>query len=131
MFRCTRGRQERDIARRKFRAAMQEDIIPRAAGMRFALGDQDQPKPTPRVIQALGKKILKIENILCLYCSIFLELFFMTVNLDQNVQHILMPVQSVHTKSSGECLIVCRNKSINHALLLRFYTKHSKPSFFG
>merc|ERR1719483_1950771 len=51
---CTRGRQERDIARRKFRAAMQEDIIPRAAGMRFALGDQDQPKPTPRVIQALG-----------------------------------------------------------------------------
>lgn len=122
MFRCTRGRQEREIARRKFRAAMQEDIIPKAAGMRFALGDQDQPKPTPRVIQALGKKILKI-----LYCSIFLELFFMTVNLDQNVEHILMPV---HTKSSGECLIVCRNKSINHVLLLRFYTKHSKPSFF-
>ena len=55
MFRCTRGRQEREIARRKFRAAMQEDIIPQAAGMRFALGDQGKPKPTPRVIQALGK----------------------------------------------------------------------------
>ena len=75
MFRCTRGRQEREIARRKFRAAMQEDIIPKAAGMRFALGDQDQSKPTPRVIHALGKKILKIRTYLNLYCSIFLSNF--------------------------------------------------------
>ena len=72
LFRCTRGRQEREIARRKFRAAMKEDIIPKAAGMRFALGDQDQLKPTPRVIQALGKKILKIRTYLNLCRSIFL-----------------------------------------------------------
>lgn len=41
---------------------MQEDIIPRAAGMKFALGGEDQPRPTPRVIQALGKKILNSKN---------------------------------------------------------------------
>ena len=51
---------------------MKEDIIPKAAGMRFALGDQDQLKPTPRVIQALGKKILKIRTYLNLCRSIFL-----------------------------------------------------------
>ena len=79
---------------------MQEDIIPKAAGMRFALGDQDQSKPTPRVIHALGKKILKIRTYLNLYCSIFFELFFMTVNLDQNVEHIFMPLRYVHAKSS-------------------------------
>ena len=69
---------------------MKEDIIPKAAGMRFALGDQDQLKPTPRVIQALGKKILKIRTYLNLCRSIFLQLFFMTVNLE----HIFMPVRS-------------------------------------
>ena len=35
---------------------MQEDIISKVHGMKFAVGVSDKPKATPRVIHALGTK---------------------------------------------------------------------------
>ena len=52
---CVRGRQEKEIARRKFREAINDDILPKAYGMRYAIGIKDETRPTPRVIHALGK----------------------------------------------------------------------------
>ena len=60
---CVRGRQEKEIARRKFREAINDDILPKAYGMRYAIGIKDETRPTPRVIHALGKYTLEPFNI--------------------------------------------------------------------
>ena len=54
--RCVRDRNERELARKKFRHAMREEIMNKAPGMKFVLDIADENKKlTPRVIHALGK----------------------------------------------------------------------------
>ena len=50
---CVQGKLEKEVARRKFRTAMKEDLLPKAPGMKFSIGLKDRPPP-PRVIHALG-----------------------------------------------------------------------------
>ena len=50
-----RDRNERELARKKFRHAMREEIMNKAPGMKFVLDVADENKKlTPRVIHALG-----------------------------------------------------------------------------
>ena len=51
---------EKELARKKFRQAMHDEIS-KASGMKFSIDLKDKPKATPRVIHALGKKI----NVTC------------------------------------------------------------------
>ena len=50
-----RDRQDRSLARKKFRQAMKEEIMNKAPGMKFVLDISDEgARLTPRVIHALG-----------------------------------------------------------------------------
>ncbi|XP_059094121.1 ankyrin-1-like [Tigriopus californicus] len=52
---CIRGRNEKKLARKKFRQAMKDEIMNKAPGMKFVLDVSDEKrKLTPRVIHALG-----------------------------------------------------------------------------
>ena len=57
MIRFTRGRKEKEQARKRFRQAMQDEIS-KAPGMKFVVDLKDKPQATKtRVIHALGKML--------------------------------------------------------------------------
>ena len=65
-----RDRNERKLAKKKFRQAMKDEILSKAPGMKFVLDmGEEGARLTPRVIHALGSNF---KHAYCSWC-IFLQ----------------------------------------------------------
>ena len=73
--RFTKGRMEKEVARKKFRQVLQDEIS-KASGMKFSVDLKDKPKATPRVIHALGIKNFHVTHSALQKWKIVVQLYY-------------------------------------------------------